>query len=147
MFGTQRFVVNRQLTAAKIYDDEAIVINTATGRYYDLEGAGADVWGLLVDGVSVPQAAAVLASRYEVDADKAASDVHSFLERLVSEQLVVEATEPEREPRPVPTVEQRTRYLAPSVTTFTDMEELLAADPPMPAQYTPVWGSPPAGGA
>jgi hypothetical protein len=147
MFTTKRFIANHRLTAAKIYDDEAIVINTATGRYYDLEGSGADIWALLVEGISIPEASAALSRRYDIDAETAATDVEAFIERLLSEELVLEAEEPGGDPVPMATADERTRYLKPSVTTFTDMEELLAADPPMPAQYTPVWEAPPAGGA
>lgn len=144
MFGSARYITNHRLAASKIYDDEAIVINTATGRYYDLEGSGADIWALLADGISVSEAAAILAGRYDVEHDEAAADISSFIERLVAEKLVLEAEDPAGDPAPIPAPDERGRYMAPSVTTFTDMEELLAADPPMPVQYTPVWEAPPA---
>ncbi len=139
-----RLSANKAIAASKVYDDEAVVINTVTGRYYDLEGAGADVWALLDNGTSVSQAAAELTRRYDVDAQTAGRDVERFVAVLVEADLVV-ATESGDEPAPAettPASEGRRAYIPPTVTTFTDMEDLLAADPPMPASYTPVWKPP-----
>ncbi len=141
-----RYRVNTVLTASKVYDDEAIVINTATGRYYDLEGSGADIWALLPSGVTVSEVARALAVAYEVEAEAVKGDVGEFLDRLQQEQLVVIDGGGTEEPVATrQSSEQRRTYIPPKVTTFTDMEELLAADPPMPAAYTPVWQAPPDG--
>jgi hypothetical protein len=136
------YCTNTSITASKVYDDEAIVINTATGRYYDLEGAGADVWALLERGITVGEAAAEVVRLYDTDHPTAARDVEDFFRLLQADNLIVASNSESAAPGPTSNeISQPSRlpYVPPTVTTFTDMEDLLAADPPMPATYTPVW--------
>ena len=114
---------NTALTASKIYEDEAIVINTATGRYYDLEGAGAELWSLLDHGITVDEAATALTATFDVDTERARADVAAFFERLVAEELVVTTDDGVAPGAPSEPSESRRPYTPPSLTTFTDMEE------------------------
>jgi hypothetical protein len=131
-----RFRINDELTAAKVFDDEAIVINVVTGRYYDLEGTGALAWAMLVAGASPEEVAGTLAERFQVDAATARADVDALVEGLLAEELIVaapDATPPPSDPPPA----ERARYARPELVTYTDMEDLLTVDPPLPAAYTP----------
>jgi len=135
----RHYCVNTEIVAAKIYDDEAIVINTATGRYYDFEGSGPAVWRSLEAGASAVDIAASLHARFHVEQQTAVDDVLPLLARLADEGLIVEVPAPAA---PVSAGDAsldgaRERYVQPALTTFTDMQELLAADPPLPAAYTP----------
>lgn len=140
----RRFVRSPGRTASQVYDDEAVVINTSTGRYYDLEGSGVDLWTLVEHGITPQEGATVLAARFDVEAAEALPQVTTFLEALLAEDLVELAAG--SGPPPTDALGARRPYVPPAVTTFTDMEELLAADPPLPADYTPVW-QPPTGDA
>jgi hypothetical protein len=133
---SDRFRVKTSIAVSKVYDDEALVLNTATGRYFDLEGTAPDVWVLLADGTTAAEAAAALSARYDVDAATAEPQVEALLEQLHAEDLIEPCDGP---PSPAPVAGLRARYVPPALTGFSDMEELLAADPPLPSDYTPVW--------
>ena len=131
-----RYRINDQLTAAKVFDDEAIVINIVTGRYYDLEGAGALAWTMLSAGASAEEAAGAFVEHFEVDADAARRDVDALVERLLAEELIVAAADASSPAAPRP-ANGRVPYSPPALLTYTDMEDLLTVDPPLPAAYTP----------
>jgi hypothetical protein len=132
-----RFRINDELTAAKVFEDEAIVINVVTGRYYDLEGSGALAWTMLAAGASADEVAAAFTQHFEVDAETARRDVGELAERLVAEELVVDAPDASPTPAPEPPAAGRAPYEPPALATYTDMEDLLTVDPPLPAAYTP----------
>ncbi|MFN2569496.1 MAG: PqqD family protein [Candidatus Dormibacteria bacterium] len=152
---TQRFRLNAERVTAKIMDGEAIIIDVVTGRYHSLEGTGAPIWSLLSGGATVTEAAGSITDGYEVDAPTARHDVERILEELVAQELLVmdaSAATPDPSPAPAPRpgdsaapppASGRLPYLAPALTTFTDMEDLLAFDPPLPAMDTQVWRAPP----
>ena len=130
--------MNTELTAAKAFDDEVVIINTATGRYYDLTGSGPLVWTLLERSASVEEIVAALVASYGVSDTTAREDVEQLVEGLLAEDLVVEdgsvAGDGEHDVRP-PSASGE--YATPTLTTYTDMEALLAADPPLPAAGAP----------
>jgi len=131
-----RFRLNNELTAAKVFDDEAVVINVVTGRYYDLEGAGALAWNLLSSGGSPEEVVQAFVDHYEVGADEAHADVAALVDELLAEQLIV-ADENAPAPTPLEAPAGRSRYTPPALTSYSDMEDLLTSDPPLPAAYTP----------
>jgi hypothetical protein len=132
-----RYRINDELTAAKVFDDEAIVINVVTGRYYDLEGAGALAWAMLTAGASASEVAAAMVASFDVDAATARSDVDGLVERLLAEELIVPAPDVPAPAAAPPAAAERAPYDAPALVTYTDMEDLLTVDPPLPAAYTP----------
>lgn len=141
---TARFRVNTELTAAKAFEDEVVIINTATGRYYDLTGSGPLVWTRLQDGASVDDIVASLAAAYDVPESTAREDVERLLDELSEEQLVVSdegvaAGDGHHEPGPASTAGE---YAPPALTRYTDMEDLLAADPPLPSADVQVRAEP-----
>src|SRR5687767_14567667 len=129
--GAPRFRINDELTAAKVFDDEAVVINVVTGRYYDLEGSGALAWTMLSSGASAQEAADAFVAHFEVDAATASRDVDALVDQLLAEELVVPAAEASAPSAPAPPGE-RGPYAAPALATYTDMEDLLTVDPPLP---------------
>jgi hypothetical protein len=140
-----RYRINDELTAAKVFDDEVIVIHVATGRYYDLEGVGAEVWTMIGDGATAGEIAAGLAATYDVEEGTAREDVERLLESLRAEDLVAAdgASLPAKQPAEASAQAALRPYEPPRLTTYTDMEDLLAADPPMPAPYTSTEADPP----
>jgi hypothetical protein len=131
-----RYRVNSELTAAKAFEDEVVIINTVSGRYYDLGGSGVLVWSLLTEGASAGDLAAALCQTYDGAEATAREDVEGLIQRLLEEGLVV-ADDGPTAARSSAAVERSTDpYEPPSLTTYTDMEDLLAADPPLPTAQT-----------
>jgi hypothetical protein len=134
---TPRFRINDELTAAKVFDDEAIVINVVTGRYYDLERSAALVWTMLTGGASADEVTTAICERFDVDAATARPDVHALVDELLAEELIVPAPDASPPPTPPRADSGRAPYSTPALATYTDMEDLLTVDPPLPAAYTP----------
>jgi hypothetical protein len=125
---------NTDNIAATLIDGEAIIVNLTTGVYYSTDGIGAEVWGMLEQGKLIVDIADSIAARYEVTKDQASRDLEALVAKLLAEDLVSEVdagvSEPVAEPRDVN--EARAPYVAPVLTIYRDMGDLLALDPPMP---------------
>lgn len=118
--------------AAEILDGEAIIINLATGSYYAMNGAGSVAWQGIEQHASVEELAARVAGAFEVTAERARADLLALAQRLLDEGVVrvsdaaqaLEAAAPPKE---------RVPYETPELSAYSDMRNLLALDPPMPA--------------
>jgi hypothetical protein len=145
MNAERRYALNADAVAAKVIDGEAILINIVTGRYFSLEGAAAVAWVQLSAGGSLDATAAAIAERYAVDPATARADAAALVEQLVDADLVVASSangdgelaaaaalsalgDAPAVPEP---------YVPVTLTTFDDMEDLLAFDPPLPAAELP----------
>ena len=137
-----RFRLAADRAVAKVVDGDAIVIDTVTGRYFSLEGTAEAAWSLLVGFHSPAEVAAALGERYETGGADVLADVSRLVEELVAQNLLVEA--PGAEAVDGPGFEgPRLPYAAPELTVFTDMEDLLAFDPPLPVADVSVWTAKP----
>ncbi len=118
--------INEPDVTAESFDGEVIVINLATGRYHSLRGSGTWLWQALAAGLGRQEAIdrLVAANGGRRDAEQ---QVFEFIDRLISEELVVEVAE--RADHETAGVESPARYEAPTIETFTDMENLLLIDP------------------
>jgi hypothetical protein len=137
----RRYRLAADRAAAKVIDGEAIIIDLITGRYYSLEGPGADAWSLLAAGVPVAEVAGGLSASYEVDRDVALADTARLARQLLDEQLLAPADGDQPNPPELASAPERKPYRAPELTVFRDMEDLLAFDPPLPPTDTTVWRS------
>jgi len=124
---------NTATVAAKVIDGEAIIMNLSTGAYYSMDGAGAVVWELLEGGSSAEALSAGLAARYGLESGAVQADLERLVAELLREELILGAEEsaaPDPPPRRAATAQP---YAAPILNKYTEMADLLALDPPMPA--------------
>lgn len=68
-----------------------VILDQRNGRYWQLNRTGAAILRLLLDGNSPEQAAARLAEKAPVPAERALTDVRSLVDALSSARLVVAA--------------------------------------------------------
>lgn len=126
--------------AAEVIEGEAVIINLDTGVYHSMDRAGAQVWEALAAGSTPSEVVAALSGATGVARETAAADVARVLESLVGEGLLVvnpSATAPASPPR-VPAGE----YAPPVLTSYRDMRDLLALDPPAPGLDGIAWTAP-----
>ena len=116
---------------AKILDGEAVIINLASGIYYSADGVGGLVWNRLEEGLRLADIAAEIAALYDVSAEQARTDVLSFANDLLKEDLVAVTEEGPAVPA-TPSAAPKLVYAPPRLHMYRDMEELLALDPPTP---------------
>lgn len=124
--------LNSADVAAKEIDGEILVMNVANGMYYSLDGVSARTWELLVAGHSIGQVCFALARLYGVDEPRVLADVTELVIHLLDEGLVTVSDSPSPDMPAVAPLHERTPYVAPSLTSYSDMADLLALDPPMP---------------
>jgi len=112
-------------------DGEVIVIDLATGAYYNLPGAASEIWQSIALGGSREDMIARVAERYGEDPTSIEVDIDNFVAQLLEEELVVVSEaeivgsvavggsdDPPAKPFTKPVLEQ-----------YTDMAELILLDP------------------
>jgi len=135
MLGLQHRLRRREDdVVAKIMDGEVVVIDLTTGVYYSIDGAGAAIWGGIEDGLSLGEIAAALARRYQIESARAEADVLRLAAELAAEDLVVvaDAAASRVAELAASADEAAQAYVEPRLTSYRDMEDLLALDPPTP---------------
>lgn len=131
--------------AAKVIDGEAVIINLQNGTYYSLDKAGATVWEQITDGRSVAEVVEAVTARYEVGRERAQRDVERLVHELVTERLLLPANGHVPASATIPAdaaPATQLPYEEPTLTTYRDMADLLALDPPMPRLEDVVWSEP-----
>jgi hypothetical protein len=111
------------------FPDETIAVNLETGRYFSLDLMGAETLELLTSGRDLGATVEHLAARYGADAVDVEPVVVDFARRALAEGLLRAGSEcpspvplPPPEPADVP-------FSAPTLTVYSDMEDLLLLDP------------------
>jgi hypothetical protein len=116
-------------------DGEVVLVNVETGNYYQLPGAGGEVWRCVALGMDVAQIVRQLAVSYEGDVAEMEASTRRLIEELLSENLVTPAAPAQEGEVPVPAVipredaAVRTAYVAPLLNKYTDLQGLLLVDP------------------
>lgn len=124
---------NIEAVAAKVIDGEAIIMNLTNGAYYSMTGTGADVWEMIERGGSAEAIGAGIARRYRLDQHQALVDVERLVSELLVEGLVVRADGEDSVAGTLEPGVSSQSYQAPLLNKYTEMADLLALDPPMPA--------------
>lgn len=130
---------NTNDVAAKVMDGEAILINITTGMYHSMDNVGGFVWELIEQGHTLGDIAGAVAEKFEVEAEKALSDVSGLARQMLEENLVLEASDGPDGPPAIERSNGRLPYASPALNTYRDMSELLALDPPMPGLQEIPW--------
>jgi hypothetical protein len=128
---TDRLSANEPDIASKVIDGEAILINLRTGAYYSLRDAGALVWHGLREQRTRDEILELLSARYSSAGHDLAADLDDLLAQLGAENLLRASSSAEALSIAVPALNAH-EYGKPVLEKFTDMEELLALDPPTP---------------
>ena len=68
-------------------DGETVLLNTNRGTYQGLSGVGPRVWELIQEPTAVEAVVDTIAAEYDVERERCARDVRSFLGDLVDERL------------------------------------------------------------
>lgn len=134
-----RYSVRGEEVAAKVFDDEVVVVHLGTCTYYSASGSGADAWTWIEEGRPVGEVAAAIAARYRIDAARAVEDVARFVDQLLAEGLVVPTLEEAAGHLPPPSSANGREYAPPELHAYRDMADLLALDPPLPELDRPAW--------
>ena len=67
----------------------AVMMDIATGKYYNLGETGGRIWNLLEQPTTLSDLIRTLTSEYEVSAEQCKEDVLAFLQQLVDRGLLI----------------------------------------------------------
>lgn len=68
--------------------DGAVLLDLRQGRYYSLNGVGAEIWSQIESGRTVPEIESHLVDALGAPADAVGADVAAFVNDLVTKKLV-----------------------------------------------------------
>jgi hypothetical protein len=109
-------------------DDEIVVLNLVDGIYYAFGGAAVVAWPYIIAQHPEPVIASALATRYGVEVDKLSLDLTKFVERLLSEKILLTAPRNTSEIN-CPQLGSLSEYRGFSFERHADMADLLTLDP------------------
>ena len=112
-------------------DGESVVVNLENGFYFSLNPIGGLVFDLLGSGVSLAAVEAVVGARYEAEPDTICAAVAEFATHLAEEGLLAVGAPADAVTAQVPiaSADGRAPFEIPTLTVYTDMQDLLLADP------------------
>ena len=121
-------IASPQITS-EIVDGEVMIINLKNGHYFNLNGSCVEIWGLLQDGASRDKILSRWTQTYSADHGALAAELDRLLAELQKEELI--GLFPGEDP-PAPAASAPAAplpFVAPVLTKFSDMQELLLLDP------------------
>jgi len=127
-----RFRINAPRVIHEPFEHEVILVNLDTGRYYCLQKTGVDLWTGLMDGASVGEIVDAFVAAYDAPADEITVAILDAIASLQREELVVDAplADPSlRSGRWHVRAAAGRPFQAPTLETYTDMQDLLLLDP------------------
>lgn len=110
---------------------ETIIVNLASGHYFSLQGTAVDIWQAVERGDAAENIVLELEQRYEAGDGEIGPSVQKLLDDFVAAELLVAETNGAGSVAAAPAhdVGERTPFVAPSFTTFTDMQDIILLDP------------------
>lgn len=132
MNSQERFRVAAPEVIHQTIEGEVILIHLTRGTYHCLQGSGALLFDPLVRGASMAELAALLSAGTDGEVSRIEAAVARFVQELRREGLIVAAANEAGGDGPVaapPTPTAKQPFEEPQVETFTDLQDLLLADP------------------
>lgn len=115
------YEVNAPDVVSETFDDQAVILNLATGHYYSLGGIAAPLWNLLIGGHSAADILASVASQQP----HLVTQASAFVAELLTFGLIQESQRPSSQAA----IDVSWTNEPPTLEAFDDLAELIAADP------------------
>jgi len=78
---------NIEVFASEI-DDEVVMMNIQSGKYFGMDAVGSRIWQLIEEKIRVKDIIAELLEEYDVTEEQCRSDVLEFLNELYEQNLI-----------------------------------------------------------
>jgi hypothetical protein len=127
----QFYEVNAPGVVFERFEDETVLIQLDSGRYYTLDRVGSLVWELLARPLAVGGVAAALARAFRTEPVAVEAAVRELIGQLEGEQLLRPRTDAAAGEPGDPTLEvpEGAAFAPPRLTRYDDMQEILLLDP------------------
>ena len=122
------YKLNYSDLSKEIFDNEAVIINIPSGKYYSVTGdSGVSVIRLLENSANFDQICIFLSSRFDCSHVNLTEEVRSFLQSLLAEKIAIEVKEnqfsmPESKTSLMP-------FKSMVLEIYDDLQELIDLDP------------------
>jgi hypothetical protein len=127
-----RYRVNTPYVIAETIGGETIIVHLSTGCYFNLGGTAVEIWEGIADEQPTSSITTQLVLHYDASPGEVEAAVSRLLEELQREELIVamddEAVPVATESTPEPAA-ARAPFVEPSVSKFTDMQDIILLDP------------------
>jgi len=123
--------VNSPHVIHETIEGEVIVINLASGNYYSVKGAGADIWDVIQSspGIDANAITAEVGRRFDHASAAVEHEITAFLEQLRQEDLVAAADGAITGSNGMAVGNGGKPYEPPLLEKYTDMQDLVLLDP------------------
>lgn len=131
----ERYRINAPMVIRQSFEDEVVIVNLESGSYYSLDRSAAEVWELLEAGCSSDRMEKILRRRHPGQDEAIAEALDPFVSELLREEILVvdgNGDGPGDEDPSDPSMKElpcEEAFRAPSMTKYTDMQDLLLLDP------------------
>ena len=88
MITTDNYIKRNKEVFASEIDDEVVMMNVDTGKYYGMDTVGSRIWELIAEEIQVREVIAKLMEEYDVGEEQCEKDVLEFLNELYENKLV-----------------------------------------------------------
>lgn len=125
------FRINSPGVVHEPFEEEVVIVNLDTGRYYCLQKAGKTIWSEIAAGATRTDVVDALLAEYSASKDEIERAVDTLTAELLTESLIVPTSDAAaRDTRAGgPSAVPKPPFEAPVLQTFTDMQDLLLLDP------------------
>jgi hypothetical protein len=124
--------VNSPNVISETVGGETIIVNLASGHYFSLQGSAVEVWQGIERGQAAETIVLELEQRYEAGDGEIDAAVRKLLEDFVAAELLVaegNGVGDAASAAPLQESGERVPFVAPSFSTFTDMQDIILLDP------------------
>jgi hypothetical protein len=122
--------VDAHKVAHETIDGEVIMIHLIRGNYFSLDGLGADLWAMLVEGRGREDTLGRLRDGYDAEPELIEVTAEELLARLVEEELVEPAAAGDNSAASDGrTSAEKKPFKPPELQKYTDMQDFLLVDP------------------
>lgn len=123
----QTFTVDLANHALERLDGEFVIISFVTGKYFSVNVTGSDILSLILDGRAQQDWNSILTDAYGVYEPFGISE---FVDQCISEGIIKLANEGQgQSENKLPADTERKNWVAPVLSTFDDLSDLLLVDP------------------
>lgn len=128
--------INQPKIVHDLFDDEVVIVNLDSGAYYSLEGTAKWIWQAILKKRSLTQIVQDGVAEFDAAEGEIATAITKFLDELqvegiVSTTAVAPSPSDQAEARPSATGQTtgKSAFVAPILSRYTDMQDLLLLDP------------------
>jgi hypothetical protein len=124
--------VNTPHVISETVGGETVIVDLGSGHYFNLQGTAVDVWNGLERQEPVSAIVRRLEARYVAGAEPIGESVEAFVADLEAAALIVPESNgaaPAAVDEPAPSDGERSPFVAPTFTRFTDMQDIILLDP------------------